>query len=219
MIQRENGRLVLKRSLKKQFQPLYRIPVVCSTIESMMRKRKGQKRANERTNERKEKKRKERTKQAALPRNGSVNESVSVLFRLASGRRGGKSGGHGVPRGGRYAEPRARFKRFTGLGPGSPRCRPCCRWFLDHGGILDQRTGRVRSRQPTTGTPILPSRTERTLPRLLSLSLSLSLTLYLSTLGVSFYSTCVFSHSLVHSVKGFSSTYQCFRTEAWLGCF
>lgn len=29
------------------------------------------------------------------------------------------------------------------------------------GSILDQRTGRARSRQPTTGTPILPSRAEQ----------------------------------------------------------
>lgn len=36
-------------------------------------------------------------------------------------------------------------------------------------------------------------------------TLTLSLTLYLSTLGVSFYSCTFFhSHSLVHSVKGFS---------------
>ena len=161
---------------------------------------------------RKEKKRKEKSKkkrkewlnrQAFYRRSGSVNESSRLCSRLASGRRGGKSGGHGVPCGGRYAEPRARFKRLSGLGPGSPRCRPCCRssWFLDHGGILDQRTGRVRSRKPTTGTTILPSRAERNTANCTSLSLSLSLSLsiylFISLFWISIYSLFLYL-SLTH---------------------
>jgi len=81
-----------------------------------------------------------------------VNETILVsVSRLASGRRGGKSGGHGVPCRGRYTEPRARAKRFARRGPGRPSCRqPRWYWHPDVRRILDRRP---RSRHSTTGTP------------------------------------------------------------------